>query len=180
MKWSGLQPPASVTPTYRAAARTGSTRRHSASGEGRAGAWTAGDRRSRGRGGEGSLRPVVGVLSKPPRLVLVRSCYCISLSRLTFPDHNSFHCLRGVPHRLFKFNSMETSLSLLISIMFLIPYQTCVLPQGAQRIVRQERIKCTVPQEKRVLTGPGAQGSRGQFYLCLSGEETPRRASWQR
>ena len=93
---------------------------------------------------------------------------------------HSFHCLRGVPHRLFKFNRMETRLSLLISIMFLIPYQTCVLPQGAQRIVRQERIKCTVPQEKRVLTGPGAQGSRGQFYLCLSGEETPRRASWQR
>lgn len=78
------------------------------------------------------------------------SCSCqvmlLYLSLQTdLPRTHSFHCFPGVPHRPFKFNRMETRLSLLISIMFLVPYQTCLLPQGAQRIVGEERIKCTVP-----------------------------------
>lgn len=157
-----MQPPASATPLYRAAARTGSTRRYSARGEGRAGAWTAAGRSSRGRGGEGSLRPVVGVLSKPPPLFSHQVTLLYRSLQTDLSRTHSFHWPPGVA----EFNRMEAHLSLLISNIFLVPCQTWLLPQGAQRIVGEERIKGTGATREVCADSSRSTGQQGVNSIC--------------
>lgn len=79
---------------------------------------------------------------------------------------HSFHWLPEVPHRPFKFNRMETHLSLLISNIFLIPCQTRLLPQGAQRIVGEERIKGMGATREVCAGSSRSTGQQGVNSIC--------------
>ena len=79
--------------------------------------------------------PSPSLLPSSHQVMLLHPSLQTDLSRT-----HSFHWPPEVPHRPFRFNRMETHLSLLISNIFLVPCQTWLLPQGAQRIVGEERI----------------------------------------
>lgn len=75
---------------------------------------------------------------------------------------HSFHWPPGVA----KFNRMEAHLSLLISNIFLVPCQTWLLPQGAQRIVGKERIKGTGATREVCAGSSRSTGQQGVNSIC--------------